>query len=221
MAVGSAGRSGRSPSVGSDGADCWALRVGTATWLGCVPVQRLEPAATRIRRTPLDWLRADCSGLVLLSRDRDDNYRILSHLHEIDAEDDAHACELRDIVERPWPAPRVRIAARAQKPEAEGARAPGSLPMDRRRLEGLLGKVVGAGEARIRGTLIWAARLIGNAAQKGEIKPDVAEAMLVRAAGRAGMAETEARRAVACAMGEKCRTETGEHALSTVSKSSK
>ena len=69
--------------------------------------------------------------------------------------------------------------------------------MNRRRLEGLVRKIIFAGEAQLEGTLRWAGRLVGDAARKGEIELDVAEAVLVRAAARAGLAEIEARRTVA------------------------
>jgi hypothetical protein len=73
--------------------------------------------------------------------------------------------------------------------------------LNRRRLEGLLGKIIGADQNRREGTLIWAAGLVGEAVRNGDIAPEVAEAMLVRAAGRAGLADTEARCAVARGMG--------------------
>jgi hypothetical protein len=97
--------------------DTWALRAGTATWLGCVAVQMPELAPeppTRVWRTPLDWYRMDCDGLVLLSRETADQYRILAGLEGgIDAMDEAHARELRAVLRRPWMAPRVRAAPQA------------------------------------------------------------------------------------------------------------
>jgi hypothetical protein len=59
----------------------WALRVGAADCLGCTEIQDypdlIEPGPTRLWRTVLDWFRADCIGLVILSPDRGDMYRVL------------------------------------------------------------------------------------------------------------------------------------------------
>ena len=87
----------------------WALRTGAATWLGAVEPQYLEPEPTPIWRTPLRWLGNDCHGLVLLSRDRRDRYRVLTCLDAIVAEDEAHAAELRKLLEQPWLAPPVYV----------------------------------------------------------------------------------------------------------------
>jgi hypothetical protein len=94
------------------------------------------------------------------------------------------------------------VATAAAEPIGEPAPSSrtrtGSPPaLNRRRLEGLVRKIIGAGEAQLEGTLRWAGRLVGDAARKGEIELDVAEAVLVRAAARAGLAEIEARRTVA------------------------
>jgi hypothetical protein len=101
--------------------ECWALRVGAAAWLGCVAVQDypelVAPPPTRVWRTPLSWFCADCDGLVVLSPERTDHYRILSELQGgIIAEDD-HVREVQDIVERPWPAPRVWAASEVHTTE--------------------------------------------------------------------------------------------------------
>ncbi len=98
--------------------ECWALRSGAATWLGCVPVQDypelVTPAPTRLRRTPFHWMRSDCTGLVALSPERADRYRLYGELHGgIIAEDDDHRREVLDILERPWPAPPVWTASEA------------------------------------------------------------------------------------------------------------
>ena len=84
--------------------------------------------------------------------------------------------------------------------------------MDRRRLEGLIGKIIGAGRGELDGTLRRAARRPGTAACNGEIGLEIAEALLVRAAQRAGLAENAARRVVAGSfhmliMGEPSETE--------------
>jgi hypothetical protein len=52
-------------------------------------------------------MRSGCRGLLPLGRDRASVYRLLSGLREIVAEDTVHAAELRAILARPWPAPRV------------------------------------------------------------------------------------------------------------------
>jgi hypothetical protein len=110
------------------------------------------------------------------------------------------------VLRRPWPrAPVVRCRiSRAAAAEPIGEPAPsspmhtGSSPaLNCRPLEGLVRKIIGASEAQLDGTLRWAARLVGNAARKGEIAPEVAEAVLVRAAVRARLAEIAARRTVA------------------------
>jgi len=89
----------------------WALRAGAAEWAGAIKPLYMAPEAVRISRSPLSWLRAGCEGLVLLSRDRRDQYRILTGcLGGILAEDLRHAAELRRVLEHPWPAPRVIVA---------------------------------------------------------------------------------------------------------------
>jgi hypothetical protein len=88
----------------------WALRTGAAAWLGSIEPQYMEPEPVAIRRSPLSWLQAECDGIVLLSPDPADAYRLLSSLHEIEAEDREHAAELRRLVRRPWPLPRIHVA---------------------------------------------------------------------------------------------------------------
>jgi len=88
----------------------WALRCDAAEWLGTIEPQYLDPSPVPVWRSPLAWLRADCRGLVLLSRDRRDQYRILAGcLGGILAEDPRHAMELRRVLEHSWPAPRVFV----------------------------------------------------------------------------------------------------------------
>jgi hypothetical protein len=103
-----------------------------------------------------------------------------------------------------WLAAHVRpdvVAPAAAQPIGDPApsspmRTGWSPALNRRRLEGLVREIIGAGEAQLEGTLRWVARVIGNAARNGEIEPEVAEAVLVRAATRAGLAEAEARRTI-------------------------
>jgi hypothetical protein len=86
----------------------WALRTGAATWLGAVEPQYMGPAPTPIWRSPLHWL-AHAEGVCLLSRDRRDQYRVLTCLDSIIAEDEGHADELRELLSRPWIAPPVFV----------------------------------------------------------------------------------------------------------------
>lgn len=88
-------------------------RIGrcAATWLGCIEPQYLDPDPVAIRRSPLAWLQAGCDGLVILSGDPADAYRLLSGCCAITAENRQHAAELRKLVRRPGPLPRITIAA--------------------------------------------------------------------------------------------------------------
>jgi len=89
----------------------WALRTGAAEWLGCIEPQCLAPEPVRVHRSVLDWLRAGCSGIVPLSSDRGELYRLLSACHGgILAADDAHAHDLRRALSRPWQHPAVEVA---------------------------------------------------------------------------------------------------------------
>jgi hypothetical protein len=88
--------------------DRWALRAGAGEWLGACLPQYVEPRPVPIRRSIALWFRAGCTGLVPLSRDRADIYRLLSRcIGGIIAEDQAHAAELGGILERPWAAPPI------------------------------------------------------------------------------------------------------------------
>lgn len=88
---------------------CWALRIGSACWLGAVEPQYLMPDPVPIWRTPMHWLGNDCRGLVLLSPDKRDRYRVLTCLDSIVAEDELHARELRGLLAQPWLAPPVYV----------------------------------------------------------------------------------------------------------------
>ena len=85
----------------------WALRLGNATWLGAIESQFLMPEPVPVWRNPLGWLRNDCRGLVLLSRDQSERYRVLAVCDAIVAEDERHAAELREVLDHPWLAPPV------------------------------------------------------------------------------------------------------------------
>jgi hypothetical protein len=89
-----------------DTPDSWALRCGSAEWLGCVV--RSHP--TPIRRSPVDWLKHRCSGLVLLTQDRVRQYEILTDCNDIVAEDEIHADQLNTLLAYPYPRKAVFIA---------------------------------------------------------------------------------------------------------------
>jgi hypothetical protein len=58
----------------------WALRTGAAEWLGACGPQYCDPDPVRIYRGVLGWLQNRCDGIVLLSRDPTDKYRVLARL---------------------------------------------------------------------------------------------------------------------------------------------
>jgi hypothetical protein len=87
--------------------ECWATRLGLATWLGAIPPQFLTPPPVPVRRSVLAWLRAGATGLCLLAEDSLDAWRVLSLAHEIEAEDAAHAEELRALLEHPFQGPLI------------------------------------------------------------------------------------------------------------------
>ena len=108
----------------------------------------------------------------------------------------------RWLLEHLRPAAVVPAALTTEIPSSAPARA-GAAPLDRRRLAGMVRKIISADEIRRKGTLAWAAALVSNAVRSGDIAPEIAEALLVRAAARAGLAETEARCAIARGMGRR------------------
>ena len=156
----------------------WALRRGRGAVLGAIPPQHLEPEPVRVHPEVAAWLRAGCTGIVVLTRDPEKVARALGQIQRIDYGDGAPA------VGSGSPAP---------------ARSP--RPLDRRRLEGLVRKVKFAPESQRNGTLHWGACRLGEAIRKGDIGSSVAEALLVRAALRAGLPEAEARRTIASGLG--------------------
>lgn len=89
----------------------WALRTGAAEWLGSIAPQYMPPVPkVPIRRSVLSWFRHCCAGLVLLSPNPADQYRLLAQCRGgIIAENAEHQAELRRILARPWPLPRVLI----------------------------------------------------------------------------------------------------------------
>ena len=93
----------------------WALRRGSATWLGAIGPQYCDPPLVPVRRSPLSWLRAGCVGICPLSRNTSEVQALLVRCRSIGAEDAAHARELRRLLERPLAAPRVVVAARCKE----------------------------------------------------------------------------------------------------------
>lgn len=90
--------------------DRWALRRGTATVLGLIPPQYLRPDPVQVRTSVLDWFRHHCTGSVLLTTSRSVVYRELSLCRGgIRVDNHVHAAQLRRMLSRPWPAPRVSV----------------------------------------------------------------------------------------------------------------
>lgn len=98
--------------------DHWALRLDTATWLGAIPPQFMNPAPVSIRRSPLGWLRAGAAGLCILTHDDREARALLRLCHRIEAEDDAHADELRHLLERPLSVPPITVARKPSQARA-------------------------------------------------------------------------------------------------------
>lgn len=90
----------------------WALRAGNAEWLGACPPQYLEPEPVTVHRSPLDWLRADCQGLVCLATKPLDVLRFLTRFAAVSVVDDAHAEELKAIIDRPLLYPEILVGGR-------------------------------------------------------------------------------------------------------------
>ena len=66
-----------------------------------------------VHRGPLGWFRDGCAGLVLLTVQPWEIYRILSQCAAgIVAEDQRHAKELRAALKHPWPHPEVFVRER-------------------------------------------------------------------------------------------------------------
>jgi hypothetical protein len=91
----------------------FALRIGHAVVLGCVEPQYLEPARVPVWGDVGDWLRAGCSGLVLLTNDPHQKGRILRRLWSIEAQDPARVKAWLALPEYPAPRPTPVFAMRA------------------------------------------------------------------------------------------------------------
>jgi hypothetical protein len=89
--------------------ESWARRCGAADWLGCIEPQCLDPDPVPVHASVLHWLQSGCIGLVPLSDDPADFYRLMSACRRIRAEDDAHAKAMRKAMRRCWPMPTVSV----------------------------------------------------------------------------------------------------------------
>jgi hypothetical protein len=89
----------------------WALRLGLATVLGAIEPQCCNPDPVPVRRDITLWLRGECNGIVLLTRDAIEARRILSQIETIEAEDRQHADELAALLVS-QPQMRSRVIAR-------------------------------------------------------------------------------------------------------------
>jgi hypothetical protein len=97
---------------------CWALRLGLATVLGAIEPQYLDPEPVPIHRDVTDWLRAECRGIMLFTRDPIEVGRILRQCLKIEVQHRDHAVELRRTLEMPRPV-WLAITVRARRREAE------------------------------------------------------------------------------------------------------
>jgi hypothetical protein len=93
----------------------FALRVGSAEWIGSYEPQFMGPDAVPVHRGVLEWLQSSCRGIVLLSRDPRSQYRTLANIQRVEVRDEAHAAELRCVLEQPWPIPPITIANRRER----------------------------------------------------------------------------------------------------------
>lgn len=77
----------------------WVLRTGNAEWLGSCPPQYLDPPPVALHRSPIDWLRADCRGLVCLARAPLDILRFLTRFATVLVASRSHAAELEALLQ--------------------------------------------------------------------------------------------------------------------------
>lgn len=92
----------------------WVLRTGNAEWLGACPPQYLEPPPVPLHRSPIDWLRAGCEGVVCLARAPLEIHRFLCRFAALDVADDSHAAELALLLERPPYYPEILVGGRVR-----------------------------------------------------------------------------------------------------------
>ncbi len=113
---------------------------------------------------------------------------------------------LCDAPPAPWPDWLLEALLRRATALGAAAVSGPATPLDHRRLEGLLRKLAFAPEGQRNGLLYWSACRLGEAIGKGEIAPDIGEAVLLRAALRAGLPKDEARRTIASGFKTTART---------------
>ena len=99
------------PEVGAQ----WILRAGNAEWLGACPPQYLDPPPVPLHRSPIDWLRAGCEGVVCLARAPIEIHRFLCRFAALDVADDRHAEELQALLERPPTHPEILVGGRTHR----------------------------------------------------------------------------------------------------------
>jgi hypothetical protein len=88
----------------------WATRTGAAEALGLWDPGLAHERTVRVRvwRAPFAWLRGWMEGVVPLTHDRHELYRLLIDMPAIRAEDEAHKLQLeRALLWRPYPLPVV------------------------------------------------------------------------------------------------------------------
>jgi hypothetical protein len=89
----------------------WALRIGSATWLGSIEPQVFDPPPVFVHRTPLDWLRAGGHGLVPLTTKPFELSQLLMPCREIRVSNELFAGQIKRALQRPWPLPRILVPA--------------------------------------------------------------------------------------------------------------
>jgi hypothetical protein len=72
----------------------FALRLGQGTVLGAIEPQYCAPAPVPVHRTILNWLRRECRGITLLTKDPIEAGRILRQIRHICVEDLEHKREI-------------------------------------------------------------------------------------------------------------------------------
>jgi hypothetical protein len=93
-----------------------ALRTGQAIALGAIEHQYWHPAPVRVHRTVNAWLKASCTGIVLVTRDPYEAATILRGIEQIEAEDLQHARELKRLLRTPPPT-HTRVTIRPADPQ--------------------------------------------------------------------------------------------------------
>jgi hypothetical protein len=69
----------------------WRLRTGAGLWLGAIRPQYLDPEPAPIRPSPLSWLQHRCTGLVPLSRNPFEIWRVQAWCRRVQLRDNLEA----------------------------------------------------------------------------------------------------------------------------------